>query len=129
MPSYVRGRERGRLLSNAEVVEAYVSGETAESIAQRARCCGVTVLQIVRAAGEPVRRPGAPPTHKPRTISDSEIVRRYRAGEHGPLLADAAGCTPGTIYRVLRAHGVEVRPPPVAGRGGRPKTHEGRHDG
>jgi hypothetical protein len=128
MPSYVRGRETGRKLSDDEIVRAYVSGETSDSIALRAECCGVTVLQIIRRAGVAVRKPGAPPNHKSRLISDAEIIRRYRAGEAGPILADAAGCTPGTIYRVLRNHGVEVRPSPSR-TGGRPKTHEGRADG
>jgi hypothetical protein len=124
MPSYVRGREQGRLLSDDLIAEAYASGETADSIAQRAGCCGVTVLDIVRKAGLEVRRPGSPPRHKPRTISDDEIIRRYRSGQAGPLIADAAGCTAGTIYRLLRSLGVHVRPPP-SGNGGRRKRGDG----
>jgi hypothetical protein len=127
MPSYVRGREHGRTLPDEQIVRLYVSGETADRIALRAGCCGVTVLQIIRRAGVPVRKPGAPPTHKPRAISDAEIIRRYRAGDPGPRLADAAGCTPGTVYRVLRQHGVEVRPPPNPNVGRR-KTSAGRAD-
>lgn len=124
MPSYVRGRERGRLLSDDQITELYASGETADAIAQKAGCCGVTVLELVRKAGLPVRKPGAPPSHKPRTISDSEIVRRYRAGQSGPLIADAADCTPSTIYRLLRGLGVEVRPPQNP-RGGRKARGDG----
>lgn len=121
MPSYVRGRERGRLLDDTEIVEAYLSGETADSIAQRAACCGVTVLQIIRRAGVAVRKPGAKPAHKPRRISDGELVRMYRDGKSGPLIADLAGCTPGTVYRVLRSLGVPVRPSPSR-TGGRKKA-------
>lgn len=111
MPSYVRGRENGRTLDNQQIVDLYLSGETAESIAQRAQCCGATVLQIVRQAGHPVRKPGKAPT-KPLLISDSDLVRRYRAGEPGTLIAIAAGCTPSTVYRALRNLGVEIRPAP-----------------
>ena len=112
MPSYVRGREKGRLLSDDQITDLYVSGETADAIAQEAGCCGVTVLEIVRRAGVPVRKPGAPPSHKHLAISSAEIIRRYRDGQSGLLIADAAGCTPSTVYRVLRSHGVEVRPSP-----------------
>lgn len=125
MPSYVAGRQRGRLLSNEEIADAYRSGESADLIAQRACCSGVTVLQIVRAAGVPVRKPGAPPSPRPRTLSDNEIIRRYRAGEAGTRLADAASCTPGTIYRLLRHHGVEVRPPPNPHAGRRKARRDG----
>lgn len=122
MPSYVRGRERGRLLTDDQIVEAYVSGETADRIAQRAECTGVTVLQIVRRAGHEVRRPGAG-APRPRTLSDAEIIRRYREGQAGPRIADAAGCTAGTIYRLLRQYEVEIRPPV------RPNRRKGRADG
>lgn len=126
MPSYVRGRERGRTLSDELIAQAYASGETADSIAQRAQCCCATVLEIVRKAGIEARRPGkgAP---RQRLIGDDEIIRRYRAGEPGPRLADAAGCTPGTVYRILRTYDVPVRPSATRN-GGRKKTYGGRLD-
>lgn len=125
MPSYVRGREKGRLLRDEEIVEAYVSGETADSIAMRSGCTGVTVLQIVRRAGHEVRRPGAG-APRPRTLTDAQIIQKYRAGEHGPAIADQASCTAGTVYRILRTYGVPVRPSMSRNGGGRRK---GRSDG
>lgn len=111
MASYVRGRRR-RHLSDDEIIKRYVEdGADAESIAFDARCSGTTVLAIVRAAGHEIRKGGRGAPRK-RLIDDSEIIRRYRAGQSGPLLADAAGCTAGTIYRLLRSYGVEVRPAP-----------------
>jgi hypothetical protein len=86
----------------------YASGLDADSIGYRAGCCGTTVLAIVRAAGGTVRAPGSNPG-KPLRLSADVIVRRYLAGESGPILADAAGCTPSTIYRLLRQHGVTMR--------------------
>jgi hypothetical protein len=81
------------------------------------------VLQIVRDAGIPVRKPGKA-TPRPRTLSDAEIIRRYREGQPGPQIADAASVTPNTIYRVLRTYGVAVRPP-LTPNGGRKKAHDG----
>jgi hypothetical protein len=86
-----------------------------ESIGLEAGCSGTTVLDIVRAAGHPIRPPGRG-VPRPRLISDEDIARRYKAGEDGPRLAQAAGCTPGTIYRLLRLQGVYVRPPPSGNR-------------
>lgn len=111
MPSYVRGRKR-RALDDAEIIRLYIEEHLdSESIAFAAQCSSTTVLDIVRAAGHPVRRPGrGAPRH--RHVSDEEIIQRYRAGQDGPRLAAIAGCTPGTIYRLLRRHNVPVRPPP-----------------
>jgi hypothetical protein len=107
--SYVRGKTRRRL-SDDEIIRMYVEdGTDAESIAFQAGCSGSTVLSIVRAAGHQTRKPGRGAPRK-RLIDDAEIIRRYRAGQTGPLLADAAGCTPGTIYRLLRQYGIDVRP-------------------
>jgi hypothetical protein len=111
MASYVRGR-RSRQLSDDEIIKRYVEdGADAESIAFDARCSGTTILTIVRAAGHEIRKSGrgAP---RQRLISDADIIRRYRDGQSGPLIADAAGCTPGTIYHLLRRNGVELRASP-----------------
>ena len=109
MPSYVRGRQQRRV-TDAEIIRLYVdAGMDADAIGFQAGCSGTTVLNIVRAAGHPIRNPGrgAP---RAKRIPDDEIVRRYLAGQSGPLLAQIAGCTAGTVYRVLRDRGVEIRP-------------------
>jgi len=36
-----------------------------------------------------------------------EVVSRYLAGETGPALARAYGCSSASIYRLLEEHGVE----------------------
>jgi hypothetical protein len=108
VPSYRRGRLTSRLVSDAEIVALYASGLDADTIGYRAGCCGTTVLAIVRASGGTVRSPGAG-RDKPLKLSAEVIVRRYLAGESGPMIADAAGCVASTVYRVLRRHGVTLR--------------------
>jgi hypothetical protein len=115
MPSYVRGRKYRRI-GDDEIVRLYVeAGLDADTVGFRAGCSGTTILKIIRASGHPVRRAGrGAPRH--RNISDEEIIERYRSGQSGPLIADAAGCTPGTIYHLLHRNGVTTRPAPT-GRG------------
>lgn len=108
MALYRRGRLAARLIPDSEICRLYASGLDADSVAYRAGCCGTTVLAIVRAAGGAVRPAGNNPG-KPLKLTAAEICKRYLAGESGPIIADAAGCVPSTIYRVLRAHGVKMR--------------------
>lgn len=107
MASYIRGRVR--TLSDAEIVRLYVEGLDSESVGARANANPTTVLNLVRAAGETVRSRGKAPPEKDLAIPAAEIVRRYRAGESGPMLADAAHCSAATIYGVLRRAGVKRR--------------------
>jgi AraC-like DNA-binding protein len=112
MPSYATGRLR-RKLPDAEIVRLYVEEKLdSDTIGARAGCSSTTVLDLVRAAGGTVRKPGAPRQRAVLLIPDAEIIRRYRAGDSGPLIAYAAGCTPSTVYRILKDHGIAVRPPP-----------------
>jgi hypothetical protein len=114
MPSYVRGA-KARRLTNAEIIRLYVDELLdSDSIGFRAGCSGTTILNIVRAAGHPVRQAGrGAPRH--RNISDEEIIARYRSGISGPAIADAAGCSASAIYHVLRRAGVQVRDSATAG--------------
>ena len=123
MPSYVSGRGR-RTLSDEEIVRLYLSGIDSDTIGYRANCSGTTVTNIVRAAGEVVRGRGTRP-RKPINLTDAEVVRRYRDGESGPTLADAAGCTTSVIYRIIREAGGHVRAP-VTAKGGRRSMKDGR---
>lgn len=108
MPSYRRGRPASRLIPDDKIVELYASGLDADTVGYRAGCCGTTVLAVVRASGGTVRPPGSNPG-KPLKLSAAEICKRYQAGESGPIIADATGCVPSTIYRVLRENGVKMR--------------------
>jgi hypothetical protein len=65
-------------------------------------------LAIVRAAGGAVRTPGSSQRRSLR-LSDVEIISLYQSGLSGTVVADRAGCTTGTIYRLLEASGVPRR--------------------
>jgi hypothetical protein len=95
-------------LPDEQIVTLYASGLDSETVAGRAGCSGKTVLDIVRAAGHPVRRPGAG-SGRPLALTPEQIIARYEAGESGVRLADAAGCVPSTIYNILRHHNVTLR--------------------
>lgn len=109
MATYVRGRGIRRL-SDAEIAELYRSGLDSDSIAARAQCSGTTVLAIARAAGVEIRKPGNS-VYRKLNLSTDEIVARYKDGQSGPVIADAAGTTANTIYKLLHRAGVQRRPP------------------
>jgi DNA invertase Pin-like site-specific DNA recombinase len=108
MPSYTGRR---RKLGDAEIVELYRQGLDAETVGIAAGCSGTTVLAIVRAAGERVRRPGKGKAgkRKPRALSDDEIVRRYQDGASASEIAQVADCSPEVVYRTLRDANVPRR--------------------
>lgn len=116
MASYTYGSRR-RTLPDAEIVRLYVEEKLdSDTIGARAGCSATAVLDLVRAAGGEVRRAGGRRRSARLMLTENEIVRRYLAGESGPLLAYAAGCTSSAIYHLLRRHGVEMRPPPTGRR-------------
>lgn len=98
-----------RKLPDAEIVRLYLSGLDSNTVGYQAQCAGTTVLDLVRAAGGTVRRPGTRPDLVLQ-LSEEDICARYAADESGPKIAAAAGCACGTIYKVLRKHGVLIRP-------------------
>jgi hypothetical protein len=98
-----------RKLTDSEIVRLYLSGLDSNTVGYQAQCSGTTVLELVRAAGGAVRRPGTRPD-PPLLLSEDDICARYAADESGPKIAAAAGCAAGTVYKVLRKHGVLIRP-------------------
>jgi DNA-binding CsgD family transcriptional regulator len=108
MVSYIRGRLR--TLSDAEIIARYLAGEATDAIGQDANCPPDTVLYLVRRAGHQPR-PRGPHSTKKLIITDAEIVKLYRDGLSGPVIAARAGTTPATIYGRLRRYNVPRRPP------------------
>lgn len=106
MPSYVRGQGR-RSLTDEQVIHLYLSGLDSDSIGYRANCSGTTVIAIVRAAGHEIRKKGG--RRHSLIMSDADIAKLYVAGQTGPQIADSIGCTPSSIYHVLRRLGVQIR--------------------
>lgn len=109
MPSYTG---RHRVMTDAEILAAYTEQKDADLVANAAGCCADTVRRIVKAAGLPLAGCAGKQWARPLKLSDAEIIRRYRAGEGGPELAVAAGCSAATIYYRLRRAGIERRPAP-----------------
>jgi hypothetical protein len=99
-PASIAGRGNHRL---------YLSGLDSETIGFRANCSPTTVIDIVRRAGHPIRPRGNRPGPR-RSMEDGEMIKRYRLGETGQQIADAAGCSVGTVYRILQREGVDRRP-------------------
>lgn len=107
MVSYIRGRIR--TLSDREIVSAYLAGGDSSEIGARANCTADTVLYLVRRSGHKPR-PRGPRSTKTLTLTDEMIVKLYRSGLSGPVIAERAGTTPATIYGRLRKAGVARRP-------------------
>lgn len=99
-------------MTDAEIVAAYITHRDADAVGTMAGVCADTVRKAVKAAGQPLARCKGMTWAKPLKISDAEICRRYVAGEGGPELAFAAGCSAATIYYRLKRAGIERRPPP-----------------
>jgi CobQ-like glutamine amidotransferase family enzyme len=114
MPQYIRGRPSQRVIADEEILRLYVEEELdSDTVGYRAGCCGSTVLEIVRKLGGVVRTRGNSKTLK---LTDAEIIQRYKNGASGAILAKQASCDQGTIYRVLRRHGVRIRSSTETGR-------------
>jgi hypothetical protein len=110
MSDPMRYTRRRRLLSDDQIVAAYLELQDSDAVAARAGCSAPTVLAIVRAAGQPVRRPGGRPGRRaPLTLPEDEIVRRYQAGQYATEISEAAQCSQSAVYRVLKANGVPCR--------------------
>ena len=109
MVSYRHAVQKCRLLPDDQIVRLYLDGLDSDNVGYRAGCSAKVVLELVRAAGGTVRRPGCG-SGRPLKLTPQEIVKRYQEdGESGPSIAVAAGCVASTVYGVLRRQGVTLR--------------------
>lgn len=101
----------GRRLSDAEIVQLYRETQSSVDVSLAAGCSADTVLDIVRAAGEPVRPIGGgnKGRYKAYRLSDAEIVQRYRQGEGMPTIANLAGTNASQIRHILNRHKEPIR--------------------
>jgi hypothetical protein len=110
MTSYTRRR---RTLPDDEIIKLYVDEQLdSDTVGAKAGCSSSTVLSLVRQAGGIIRPPGGKRRNPSLLIPLSEIIRRYREGQTGPKIAQAAATSSGTIYRLLRNAGVTIRETP-----------------
>lgn len=103
---------RSQRLPDSEVVRLYEATKDAVLVGMKAGISSTTVLNRVRAAGAEVYPPGHTRGQCRRrlNLSHDEIARLYKeAGQSGPVLAQAAGCSVRQIYLILEALGVARR--------------------
>lgn len=100
----------GRRLSDAEIIERYRRLQSAYDVSLEAGCSSDTVLKLLRAAGEPVRKKGGVRgRHKTYALTDEEICTLYRQGMGTLTLADRAGTNASQIRRMLMRCDVPIR--------------------
>jgi hypothetical protein len=99
----------GRILSDADIVELYLSGLDAMSVGLRANCDANTVLKLVRKAGGLVRRRGGVKPRLPLKLSIPEILKLYDSGLAVQDVADQAGAGREAVRRLLIQNGVRLR--------------------
>jgi hypothetical protein len=110
---------RVRLLDDAEVIRRYQELGDSVRVSLEAGIDPTRVLAICRAAGVAIQKPGGRPGRRRLKLTEDEIASRYRAGESGPTLASAAGCSIRHVYDVLARLGVPRRPASIGLKRGR----------
>lgn len=107
-----------RRASDLEIIELYRRLQSAPNVSLKAGCSTDTVYNILRAAGEPIRKSGGGNAglYKAYAISDQEICRRYREGQGMPSIALAAGTNDMQVRHILLRHGVQPRSQRAANR-------------
>jgi hypothetical protein len=105
---------RKRTLTDAEVVEMYLSGVDSFTVGLRGNLDPTTVLALVRAAGHQVRNRGG---RKPLTalaIPIDQAIRLYNDGLSVQSVADKAGVDRATMAQAFQRAGVKMRTPQEA---------------
>lgn len=105
-PSYTRQK---RTMTDGQVVALYLELKDSQLVGIKAHCSPETVRALVRAAGHEVLPRGGLPDRHALHIPPEQICERYRAGQSGAEIAQAAGTYPAKVYRILRQHGVDIR--------------------
>jgi hypothetical protein len=113
---------RVRLLDDAEIIRRYQEIGDSVRVSLEAGIDPTRVLAICRAAGVPIQKPGGRPGRRRLKLTEDEIARRYRDGESGPTLAEAAGCSIRHIYDLLERLGVPRRPATIGLKRGRRRS-------
>lgn len=100
---------RKRLLTDAEIVEMYLSGVDSFTVGLRGNLDPTTVCKLVREAGHQVRRRGG---RKPLTVLAiplDQAIRLYNDGLSVQSVADKAGVDRATMASVFKRAGVRLR--------------------
>jgi hypothetical protein len=99
---------RKRLLTDAEIVDLYLSGVDSYTVGLRAQCDASLVCALVRAAGHQVRKRGGRP-FLTLAIPLDQAIRLYDSGLSLQAVAERAGIDRVTMASTLRRAGVRIR--------------------
>lgn len=113
-------------MSDAQIVEMYLSGVDSMTVGLTARCDAQTVLKLVRAAGFQTRSRGGVKKNKASSLPMEQAARLYNAGLSVQEVADKCGLDRATMTNRLKAFGVEIRSLPEVAR---LKARQGRRFG
>lgn len=108
--------QRNRVMTDQQIADAYAELRCSDIVGFKAGCSSSTVLAIVRrlGLGHLIGGPGRGKTGLRADVSltETEIIERYRAGESAPQIARAAGGVgPHVVYGILKRAGVPRRSP------------------
>ena len=113
-------------MSDAQIVEMYLSGTDSMTVGLNAGCDAQTVLNLVRAAGYQTRSPGGVKKNKVSSLPIEQAAKLYRAGLSVQEVADKCGLDRSTMANRLKDAGVEIRSLPEIAR---LKARQGRSFG
>lgn len=103
---------RPRSMTDEQICAMYAEHGDSLTVGLHANCSSTTVLDIVRRNGGKVGPPGGPRRSRVlHRLTAEQICQRYKAGESGVAIAEAAGCSTATVYTTLEAHGIPRRRP------------------
>ena len=100
---------RARTLTDAEIIERYLSGISGFDIALAAGCDPNLIYRIIREAGHQVRPRGGVKRTMPTAIPIEQAASLYHSGLSVAAVAERAGVDPATMKDRLRQHGVRIR--------------------
>jgi hypothetical protein len=100
---------RKRTLTDAEVVELYLSGLDSFSVGLRGNLDATSVLALVRKAGHQVRNRGGGKPLAPLAIPLDQAIRLYDSGLSVQAVAERAGVDRATMAKAFRRAGVKIR--------------------
>jgi hypothetical protein len=102
---------RKNLVTDEQICEAYGSLRSGNKVAMQLGVCDKTVYRVLQAAGlcanglekhyQRMRKFDA--------AGESEVLRRYEAGQSATAISHSFGCTLGVVLAVLRRNGVALR--------------------
>jgi hypothetical protein len=100
---------RKRTLTDAEIVDLYLSGLDSYTVGLRGNLDATIVCKLVRAAGHQVRKRGGRKLLTAHDIPIDQAIRLYESGLSVQAVADRARVDRVTMVGALKRAGVKIR--------------------